>query len=108
MLSCPTPPSASLQARFAPPLHTPNLGVMVDWRHLHGQAVGVREVHTVRTARTVWLESLTLELFYDGIRAEILDRDAEVIEPRRLVLEEREEVLSQAEEAVRLRFVDDG
>ena len=58
MLSCLTPPSASLQAGFAPPLHTPNLGVMVDGRHLHGQAVEVREVHTVRTAQTAWLESL--------------------------------------------------
>ena len=32
---------------------------------------------------------------HDGIRVELLDRDAEVIEPRRLVLEEREEVLAK-------------
>jgi hypothetical protein len=51
---------------------------------------------------------LALDFLHHGIRTELLDRDTEVIEPRRLVLEEREKVLSQAQEAVRLCLADDG
>ncbi len=81
---------------------------MVNRRKLHRQAIRVREVNTVRPARPVWIEALPLQVFHDRIGVEVLDRDAEMVQPRSLVLEEREEVFPQAQEAVRFRFMDYG
>src|SRR5207245_7246123 len=63
---------------------------------------------TVRPARPVGIEALPLQVLHDRSDVEVLDRDAEMVQARRLVLEERQEVFPEAKEAVRLRFMDHG
>src|SRR5438093_13158341 len=80
---------------------------MTHRRKLHGQAIGIREINPIRTARAVWVQSLALQLLHYCISLEVLNRNAVVVQPWVWVLEERQEILPEAEKTVRLGFVDD-
>src|SRR5437899_3076161 len=80
---------------------------MIDRGKLHRQAIGVREIDPIRTARAVWVQSPALQLLHHRISLEVLNSNAVVVQPRVRVLEERQEIFPEAEKTVRLRFVDD-
>src|SRR5207245_2593272 len=80
---------------------------MIDRGKLHRQAIGVREIDPIRTARTVWVQSPALQLLHHRIRLEVLNSNAVVVQPWVWVLEERQEIFPEAEKTVRLGFVDD-
>jgi hypothetical protein len=77
----------------------------VDCRELHFQPIGIGEVYAVAAGRAPWLQSLPLQLLHHGIGIEVLNGDAEMVQPRLLVPEKRQEVLAEPQEAVILGLV---
>jgi hypothetical protein len=79
--------------------------MVIDGRELNFNSVRVRKVDSIGTSRAVRLQSGSVQRSQNGIRVEVLDCDALVVETGARVLEQGQEVLTQPEKAVGLGLV---